>query len=60
MIFIIGASWHAHHMHIPIATGDTNAIAYGVTPFLVGDLLKMLVAGAIAPTAWAILGRSKK
>lgn len=60
VIYIFGAGWLAHHMHIPIATGDANAIAYGVTPFLVGDLLKMLVAGAIAPTAWAILGRSKK
>ncbi|MSO60394.1 MAG: biotin transporter BioY [Ilumatobacteraceae bacterium] len=60
VIYVFGAGWLAHNLHIPVATGDKNAIGYGVTPFLIGDLLKMLVAGAIAPTAWAVLGRDKK
>lgn len=60
IIYVFGATWLAHKVNVPVATGDTNAISLGVTPFLVGDLLKMLVAGAIAPTAWAVLGRTRK
>lgn len=59
VIYVFGVAWLAHHVHVPVATGDTNAISLGVTPFLVGDLLKMLVAGAIAPATWALLGRSR-
>ncbi len=60
VIYAFGAGWLAHNLQIPIATGDVNAIGYGVTPFLIGDLLKMLVAGAVAPVAWAVIDREKK
>jgi len=60
VIYVCGATWLAHTINVPVATGDTNAISLGVTPFLLGDLLKMVIAGAIAPTAWAVLGRTRK
>lgn len=43
------------------ATGATTAwgaaIAAGLTPFLVGDLLKLLLAACLIPAAWALVRR---
>jgi biotin transport system substrate-specific component len=33
------------------------AIANGLTPFLIGDALKLLLAGALFPFAWWVVGR---
>lgn len=60
VIYVFGVAWLAHKVNVPVATGDENAISLGVTPFLIGDLLKMLVAGSIAPAAWALLGRARQ
>jgi biotin transport system substrate-specific component len=57
VVYICGAAWLAHDLGIPVANGETNALSIGVTPFLVGDLLKMAVAGALLPAAWAIADR---
>lgn len=59
IIYVFGAGWLAHELNIPIATGDTNALSLGVTPFLVGDLIKLLLAGALLPAAWAAVDRTK-
>lgn len=53
IIYACGALWLAHSVNIPVASGDTNAIALGVSPFLAGDVVKMLLAAAIAPLGWA-------
>ncbi|MBT4304080.1 MAG: biotin transporter BioY, partial [Actinobacteria bacterium] len=39
---------------IPLTAGvgEPSAIAYGVAPFLVGDLLKVAAAGVLLPTVW--------
>jgi biotin transporter BioY len=34
------------------------AVSLGVTPFLVGDLIKLLLAGALLPAAWAAVDRT--
>ena len=60
VIYVCGAGWLAHKLHIPVATGDKNALAYGVTPFLIGDVIKLVLAGALLPAAWAITGRRDK
>lgn len=53
IIYILGALWLAHRLDIPVTSGDgVSALDYGVTPFLVGDLFKLLIAGAITPIAW--------
>jgi biotin transporter BioY len=61
IIYALGAVWLAHKLNVPVAkdNGGKNAIAYGVAPFLIGDAIKMLIAGAITPAAWKLLGRNK-
>lgn len=53
VIYICGAVWLAHSLNIPLATGEQNAISLGVSPFLVGDVIKIALAAAIAPLGWA-------
>ena len=36
---------------------DKPVFALGMTPFLLGDLAKMLVAAALLPTLWRLIGR---
>lgn len=57
VIYVFGATWLAHSLDIPLATGDPNAIALGVTPFLVGDGIKLLLAGAFLPATWRLVDR---
>jgi len=52
VIYVFGAAWLAYDLNIPLAAGDTNAIELGVTPFLIGDLIKLAIAGVLAPVAW--------
>jgi biotin transport system substrate-specific component len=52
VIYTCGVLWLAYKLNIPVATGDTNAISLGLTPFLVGDVLKLGAAGLLAPMAW--------
>jgi biotin transport system substrate-specific component len=59
VIYVLGAGWLAHSLHIPVATGDKNALAFGVTPFLIGDLIKLAIAGALLPAAWSVVGRKR-
>lgn len=54
VIYAFGAGWLAHKLNVPVATGDTNALSLGVTPFLIGDAIKVLLAGAALPAAWAL------
>lgn len=50
LIYALGAPWLA------FTTGNTItwAIVNGVAPFLVGDLIKAVAAGAVLPLAWKI------
>jgi biotin transport system substrate-specific component len=57
IIYVFGAAWLAHDLAIPVATGDTNALALGVTPFLLGDLIKLVLAGLFTPLAWRLADR---
>jgi len=38
--------------------GWPNAIAYGLKPFLIGDLLKLALAAAVMPLAWRLVRRT--
>lgn len=53
VIYLCGALWLAHSLNIPLAQGERNAIDLGVSPFLVGDAIKIALAAAIAPLGWA-------
>jgi biotin transport system substrate-specific component len=49
----VGTTWLAADLHVNSAT----AIGYGVTPFLVWDLIKLIAAAAILPSAWKLVRR---
>jgi biotin transport system substrate-specific component len=53
IIYAIGLPW------LKVATGLTwsDAAAAGLTPFVAWDLAKLVVAAAIFPTAWWLVGR---
>lgn len=57
IIYTFGAGWLAYKLNIPVATGDKNAIALGVAPFLIGDAIKAVVAAACTSTVWAAVSR---
>jgi biotin transport system substrate-specific component len=52
LIYIPGVWWLAHVYH----WSYTKAITTGVAPFILGDLLKALAAGALLPAAWKLVG----
>lgn len=51
--YLVGATWLALDLHLSAA----QAWALGVRPFLVGDVLKALVAALLLPGAWKLLTR---
>ena len=53
VIYAIGVPW------LKVVTGMSwsEAVAAGLTPFIVWDLAKLLVAAGIFPTAWWLIGR---
>ena len=57
VVYLFGVAWLAHSLDIPVFGGDTSAVSLGLTPFLAGDLLKVLIAGVAAPAAWAAVRR---
>jgi biotin transport system substrate-specific component len=52
VIYLCGVSWLAHDLGVD----STTALEYGLTPFVVGDALKLLLAGALMPLAWRRVG----
>lgn len=48
VIYLLGVSWLARSTGMPLGT----AISLGMTPFLVGDLLKAALAAGVLPLAW--------
>lgn len=59
VIYTFGALWLAYKLGVPVANGEdgNNALAMGVTPFLVGDAIKLVAAGLLTPLAWHALDR---
>ena len=53
VIYLIGVPWLMAVANYDLATG----IAKGLTPFLLGDGLKLLLAAAAYPLAWWVVGR---
>ena len=53
MIYAVGVPWLA----VATGIGPADAIAKGLLPFLVIDAVKLLVAAAVFPSAWWVVGR---
>jgi biotin transport system substrate-specific component len=54
LIYIPGVAW------LGMLYGfDQPILAWGLTPFLVGDALKLVLAALIVPTLWKMLGNAR-
>jgi len=53
LIYAIGVPWLA----ATLGVSGTKAIELGMAPFLIGDAVKLMAAGALAPGAWAVVRR---
>lgn len=53
VIYVFGLAWLARFV------GPEQAIPLGALPFLVGDLLKILLATALLPAAWRFAGAAR-
>ena len=54
VIYVCGAGWLAVTLHLDASA----AITAGVTPFLLGDLLKMVLTAGLLPGAWRLVDRA--
>ncbi len=52
IIYTFGVAWLAYDLGVSV----TEALELGMVPFVVGDLLKAVLAGALLPTAWKLVG----
>ena len=55
VIYLFGLPWLA----AKIDTGLEGTLEAGLYPFVVGDLLKLYLAGALLPAAWGLVSRFK-
>jgi biotin transport system substrate-specific component len=53
VIYLLGVPWLMFVAHMDLATG----IAKGLTPFLIGDAVKLILAALAFPAAWWVVGR---
>ena len=53
VIFAIAVPWLAVALHVSLA----RAIALGLTPFVIGEFLKAVLAGVALPSAWRLVDR---
>jgi biotin transporter BioY len=51
IIFVFCVTWRGNSLHVSAQT----AIEYGLTPFVIGEYLKLVVAGL--PSAWRLVDR---
>ncbi len=54
LIYVPGLLWLSR-----FAPDWATTLQWGLTPFVVGDLLKLVIAAGLLPTAWKLLGSEK-
>lgn len=52
IIYLFGVGWLMISLDVDLAQG----LAWGFTPFVIGDLLKVAAAGVVLPGIWKLLG----
>jgi biotin transport system substrate-specific component len=55
VIYLVGLPW----LSVKLDTGLERTFELGLYPFVVGDLLKLYLAGALLPGAWRLVQRFK-
>ncbi len=58
VIYIFGVSWL--YLSVDAIDSMTAALAAGFTPFVIGDLIKVVLAGLLLPLAWKRVEREKR
>jgi biotin transport system substrate-specific component len=58
IIYAFGVSWLWYSVE-SFTTAD-QAVAAGLTPFVIGDLIKIGLAGVALPTAWKLVGSGRR
>ena len=53
VIYAIGLPW----LGVVVSASPAETIEMGLTPFLFGDALKLILAGVLFPVAWWVVGR---
>ena len=56
VIYLFGVPWLANVLN----TGWVEAAGLGATPFILGDLVKIALAGSLLPAAWKLVGALKR
>jgi biotin transport system substrate-specific component len=51
VIYVCGLAW------LGVYVGYGQAIALGLAPFVIGDIMKILIAALVMPTAWRLVSR---
>ena len=61
IIYAFGASVLAWRLDIAFAAdlSEPSALAFGIAPFVIGDVLKAVAAGVLLPGAWKIFNTSE-
>jgi len=53
LIYLFGVAWLAFGLGLGLA----KAVTVGMVPFLLGDVVKAVLAAALLPLAWRLIGR---
>ena len=51
VIYLFGLPWLSYN----VSLGFTATLTAGLTPFIPGDVIKLLIAAAVLPSAWRLL-----
>ena len=54
VIYLVALPWLA------VFVGQEQVLSAGLLPFIPGDLIKVALAAAVLPTAWALVGRARQ
>ena len=55
VIYGLGLLWLYHYLHV----SWSKALEYGLYPFVLGDVIKLFLAGLALPGAWRLVRRLK-
>jgi len=55
LIYLVGVPWLAVALDVPLG----QAVALGLTPFLLGDAVKIVLAAGVLPASWRLLDRNR-
>lgn len=56
VLFAIAIPWLMHALDVPF----DRAVSLGLTPFILGDTLKLLLAAGLLPNAWRLAGNERR